>query len=239
MLNECILAAQTTIGPWWNELLFIAQSLVVSGFAIGALFFGSGALYAFTSVSWVLGNLFVVKEATIFGLEVVTCDAFLIGSNMGVTLLREYYGQKEAKRSIGVGIYTALFFLIVSQFLLWYTPNAHDTSHIHYNYLLGFMPRIVIASFIVSAISKSMNLALFNFFTKKLGDGYFYIKSMGALLIAQFADTILFAFLGLYGNVAHIWHIIFFSYIVKVISISIAVPCITLCHKYFILKGAD
>ncbi len=223
----------------WNEILFVTQSILVSGFAIGAVFFGSGALYAFTSVAWVLGNLFVVKEVTLFGLDVVTSDVFAIGSNMGVTLLREYYGQKEAKRSIGVGIYTAIFFLIVSQFLIMYIPNTHDTSSIHYDYLLGFMPRIIIASFIVSAISKSINLGLFNIFTKKLGDGYFYIKSMGALLIAQLADTILFAFLGLYGNVANIGNIIVFSYIVKVIAISIAVPCISLCHKYLIPKGKD
>lgn len=223
----------------WNEILFITQSIVVSAFAIGSVYFGQGALYAFTSVAWVLGNLFVVKEATIFGLDVVTSDVFAIGSNMGVTLLREYYGQKEAKRSIFVGIYTAIFFLIVSQFLLLYTPNAHDTSGPHFAYLLGRMPRIIIASFVVSAISKSINLGLFNVFTRKLGNGFFYIKSMAALLIAQLADTILFAFLGLFGNVADIWDIILFSYIVKVISISIAVPCISLCHKYLIPKGGD
>ena len=216
----------------FNEILFISQTLIVSAFAVGSVFFGSGCLYAFTSVCWVLGNLFVIKEATIFGLNVVTSDAFAIGSNMGVTLLREYYGQKEAKRSILVGVYTAIFFLIVSQFLILYTPNAYDTSHVHFANLLGRMPRVIIASFIVSLISKSINLSLFNLFTKKIGGGYFYIKSTAALLVAQLIDTILFAYIGLWGNVASLWDIILFSYIVKCIAISIAVPCVSLCNTY-------
>lgn len=220
----------------WNETLFVGQSILVAGFAMGAVLFGSGCLYAFTSVCWVLGNLFVLKEATIFGLDVITSDAFAVGSNMGVTLLREYYGQQEAKRSIWVGVYTAVFFLLVSQLLILYTPNAHDTSQHHFVELLGRMPRIIIVSFLVSLISKSLNLFLFNTFTKKLGEGYFYIKSMAALMIAQFADTVLFAVFALYGNVASVVQIIFFSYIVKCISISIAVPLVSLCHKYIITK---
>ena len=220
----------------WNEILFIGQSILVSGFAVGAVFLGSGCLYAFTSVCWVLGNLFVLKEATIFGLNVITSDAFAVGSNMGVTLLREYYGQKEAKNSIVVGVYTAIFFLFVSQLLLFYTPNAHDTSQPHFIALLGKMPRIIIVSFLVALLSKSLNLFLFNVFTKKLGSGYFYFKTTAALMIAQLVDTVLFAIFALYGNVASIWHIILFSYIVKCLSISIAVPCVSLCHKYLIKK---
>lgn len=222
----------------WNEILFLVQSIVVSGFAIGSILLGQGCLFAFTAVCWIFGNFYVLKEVSIGGFDVITTDSFAIGANIGIMLLQEYYGEKTAKHSIFVGIYMAFFFLVISQFLVWYLPNTHDVYHPHFAILIARMPRIIIGSLSIALFTIFLNLKLFDVFTKKLGQGYFYIASMGALMIAQFIDVVLFVLVALRGNVASIGDIILFSYLVKCVSIFIMVPCIALCKK-FIPKGSS
>jgi uncharacterized integral membrane protein (TIGR00697 family) len=222
----------------WNEILFIGQSILVSMFAIGSILLGQGCLYAFTAVCWIFGNFYVLKEVSILGLDVITTDSFAIGANMGIMLIQEYYGKKAAERSIFVGVYMALFFLAISQLLVMYIPNAHDTCHIHFAFLIARMPRIVIGSVCVALFTMFLNLKLFDLFTKKLGHGYFYIASISALMIAQFIDVVLFVFVALWGNVTSITDIIFFSYLIKCVSIFIVVPCVALCKK-FIPRGSS
>lgn len=215
----------------FNEILFLGQSIVVALFAGGALLGGSGTLYAFTAVCWILGNLFVLKEVTLFNLDVITSDSFAIGANLGITLLSAYFSEKEAQKALWTGIYLAFFFLCVSQMLLWYTPNMHDTTHMHFLALFERMPRIVIVSFTVALASMSLNLKLFDIFTKKWRYTTFTLRSITALMIAQFFDTALFALLALYGQVASLLHIICFSYCIKVISILIVIPLVSLFKK--------
>lgn len=223
----------------WNEILFVTQSILVSVFAIGSVLLGQGCLFAFSAVCWIFGNFYVLKEVTIGGLEVITTDSFAIGANIGIMLLQEYYGKKAAKNSIFVGVYMALFFLVISQFLVWYVPNTHDIYHPHFAILIERMPRIVLGSLCVALFTMFLNLKLFDIFITQLGRRYFYIASMGALMIAQFIDVVLFVFIALWGNVASVKDIILFSYLVKCISIFIMVPCVSLCHKYLIPKGSD
>ncbi len=213
-----------------NEILFIAESMTVSLFALGALLFGSAGLFSFVSLCWVIGNIFVLKEATIFGFSLITSDVFAVGTDIGITLLREYYGQKEAKKAIALGMFGALFFLVVSQFLLWFEPSSHDTFHGHFFAIFNGMPRIMLSSLGVAFLSKSFNLILFNFFTRIWGIKHLKLKTTLSLCISQFFDTALFSFLALYGTVESVWTIIGFSYGIKCLSIFICVPFVITLH---------
>lgn len=221
-----------------NELTFATHTVLIALFAIGAVRLGRGGLTAFVTSCWIMGNLFVIKEATIFGLQVVTSDGFAIGANIGINLLREYYGKKAAKNGIWIGFYTAVFFMFMCIIHLIYVPNAFDTTHIHFVALLGRMTRIVCASFIVSFLSKNLNLFLFDKIKNRLGDNYFALSSFLSLSISQLVDTTLFAFIALYGNVHSVWHIILFSTIVKCVAIGISIPCVTFA-KMFISKPEE
>ena len=160
-----------------NEFLFIIESVIVSLFALGALFLGKTGLHVFSSLCWLIGNLFVLKQATLFGLNVVTSDVFAVGCDLAIVLLREYYSEKEAQKAIGLGMLTALFFLIVSQFLLWYTPNGYDATQPHFEALLDTMPRILITGIGVAALSKSLNLYLLRLLSTVFDNSYFKLKT--------------------------------------------------------------
>jgi uncharacterized integral membrane protein (TIGR00697 family) len=215
-----------------NELTLITQSVLIGLFAICAVRLGRGGLTAFMAVCWVLGNLFVLKEATIFNLEVITADPFAIGASLSVTLLSHYYGKKAAQNGILIGFFCAFFFMIMAAIQLTYIPNAHDFAHPHFAALLGKMTRIISSSFFVAFIAMQLNLYLFDKVKEKLGDQFFGISSFIALTTSQILDTTLFTFFALYGTVHSIASVILFSSIVKTIAIAISVPSVTLARKF-------
>ncbi|MFS8506810.1 MAG: queuosine precursor transporter [Candidatus Babeliales bacterium] len=100
------------------------------------------------------------------------------------------------------------------------------------------MPRIIIASFFVAAISIRLNLVLFQLFEKRFGRVFFALNAFLALTLSQLLDTALFSFFALYGSVESIIPIIFFSSLVKTISIGLMVPAVTLA-KHFLKKHTE
>ncbi len=218
-----------------NEVTFVIHSLLVALFAIGAVKLGRGALTAFMAVCWVLGNFFVTKQATLFGLEVVTSDAFAIGANIAVTLIQQYYGKKAAQNAIWIGFYCALFFALMSQVHLFYVPNTADITHGHFFILLERMARMILSSFFVAFISMNLNIYLFEFFNRMLAGHYFMISAFSALAISQVVDTVLFTLIALSGHVVSVMNIILFSSTVKIIALLIGVPVVSFARTF--IKG--
>ena len=215
-----------------NNLLFIAETSIVSIFALGSLFLGNQALCTFVSLCWIMGNLFVMKEVYLFGLPVVTTDVFAIGADLGLALLREYYGNDHVKRTIAISGFSILFFLISSQFLVWYIPTAHDTSHEHFSFLFNFLPRILIVSLISSTISKFIALALGTYLHKLWSGRYLKQRTFITVALTQLLDTTIFVLLALYGDVEAPFKIIAFSYSIKCLAIAVMVPSVTILHSF-------
>jgi len=59
-----------------NEFLFIAQSFLIVGFALGAMKLGSSALVSWVAVQALIANLFVLKQITLFGFNITASDGF-------------------------------------------------------------------------------------------------------------------------------------------------------------------
>ncbi len=215
----------------YNEFLFVSQSVLVALFAVGTLFFGRGGVTSFVILGGLLSNIFVRKQTTLFGLDVVTCDALAIGSDLAIHLLYEYYGKKEAEKSIWLHLYISLFFIIITQFFLWYTPNMHDTTQAEYIAVFGPMPWIIGSSCMVALATKALNLSLYHLFSTWWADRFF-TKTILALMISQLFDTVAFTVIALSGSVYSLTQIILFSYSIKCLAIITGIPLVTLCRRY-------
>lgn len=215
-----------------NELIFLFQNLIIGCFAVIASRFGKMGLTAFVALVWIMANFLVQKEVMLFGNEVITSDGLAIGINSALLLLNYYYGQKVAQRAIGVSCFLIVFFLILSQIHLWYIPSGHDVSHPHYVALFAELPRILCTSLFVSYMSANLNLLLYGLFSRVLSFLPLAFINTASLLVSQVIDTILFAFLALYGTVSSITSIIIFSCCVKFIAIGLNVFLMTYVQKY-------
>lgn len=198
-----------------NEILFVAQSLLILGFALGAWKLGSGALTAWVAIQALIANLFVLKQITLFGFDVTASDAYAIGSLLGLNFLQEYFSKEEARRATWICFFFLIFFAIVSQLHLLYRPSPHDTTHSAFLTLLSPAPRLLIASMAVFFIVQQFDLRFFSFLKEALPQAGFAIRAGIALIVSQFLDTCLFSFAGLYGMVISMADIILVSFTVK------------------------
>ena len=211
-----------------NEIVFLIHVLVITICTIAATKIGKEALISVIALFSVLANLFVLKQITLFGLYPTASDAFSVGAIVGLNFLQEYFGKSITKKAIWICFFSLILYTIFSQIHLAYTPSSYDFSSIHYNALLQFMPRIAIASISVTLFVQSLDRIFFGFLKKKLQGKYFLMRSLIYIVISQLIDTILVSFAGLYGIVSNIGNIIIVSTIIKLATIAIMVPVMSL-----------
>ncbi len=101
-----------------NEILFLLQNLSICFSLIIAFFIGKKTIIATISLFFVIANLFVVKQITLFGLEVTAADSYIVGAVLGFNLLQENWGKKSARNMIFIGFFVSIVFLIMSRFHL-------------------------------------------------------------------------------------------------------------------------
>lgn len=214
-----------------NELIFFLHIAAVVAFTFAALKLGKEALMGWVAFQGVLANLFVVKQMTLFTLNVTCSDVYAVGSFLSLNLLQEFYDQPAAKKAALIALLTQTFFLAMSQFHLFYIPSDSDYSHHAFTVILQAYPRILISSLTVFFLIQQLDIRVFQRMKAKWPTSSFAWRNMFSLALSQFLDTVLFSFLGLYGIVDSVWDIIIMSFAIKLLLILIASP-LTAFIKY-------
>ncbi len=214
-----------------NALIFIAHIITISSCTLFFGRVGASALTSYVSLLFVIANIFVIKQIFLGDYAVTSADAYIIGVSFGINLLQEVWGKKEAQQAIFISFLCSLFYVIMGYFQIWYIPAAHDTSHVHFVYLMANSMRIIIASFISYLIVQYADTIMYGYLKKKMHDSHFVLRNYISMFSSQLFDTILFSFLGLYGIVHNITHIMVVSYTVKVIAIILSTPFIYYAKK--------
>lgn len=202
-----------------NEILFLIQTLIIVGFALGALRLGKGALTAWVAIQALIANLFVLKQITLLGFNVTASDAFAIGSLLGLNLLQEYFSKEDAQKATWICFFFMGFFTVVSQLHLLYEPSAFDTTQASFLTILSPSPRLLIASMSVFFIVQQIDIRFFVLLKNRFPTAGFALRAGIALVLSQLIDTVLFSFVGLYGLVATITDVILISLAVKLVVI--------------------
>ena len=110
-----------------NEFLLIASLFVIYGTVLLAYrIFGLHGLYCFTAIATITANIEVLIMVNAFGME-QTLGNILFASTFLVTdIISEVEGKKASQKAVNIGIFTSIFFIIVSQTWMLYQPSASD-----------------------------------------------------------------------------------------------------------------
>lgn len=127
-----------------------------------------------------------------------------------------------------------IFYTVISQIHLLYTPATHDIMQQHFYPILHFMPRIAVASITVYTSVMYLDTLLYAFLRKLFGGKYLLLRNTSCIIISQLVDTILFSFLGLYGIIDHIGQVIVVSYTIKIVVMLITRPFL-IFSKYVVI----
>ena len=219
-----------------NELIFVATVLIYLG-SVLLLYklFGRNGLFAFAIFGTLLGNIAVCKCVDLFGLSTTAGNVLYASTFLVTDILSEKYGKKDARRAVLYSFSIMLLWLLGSQLILLFTPNANDYISESLKVVFGLVPRITIASLIGFICSQNIDVFLYHLIWKRTGDNTskLWLRNNGSTLTSQAVDTVIFTFLAFWGpyptNV--FFSILITTYLFKAIVALVDTPFIYLARK--------
>jgi len=219
-----------------NELIFIITVIIYLG-SVLLLYklFGKNGLFAFAIFGTILGNIAVCKCVDLFGLSTTAGNVLYASTFLVTDILSEKYGKKDAKRAVQYSFSIMLLWLLGTQLILQFTPNANDYINDSLMVVFGLVPRITIASLIGFICSQNIDVFLYHFIWKKTGDNKskLWLRNNGSTLISQAIDTVIFTFLAFWGTYPTnvFFSILITTYLFKALVAVIDTPFIYIARK--------
>ncbi len=216
-----------------NEILLVVSLLFTYGAAVLIYrVFGKTGLYCFSAIATVLANLEVGILIKAFGIE-QTLGNILFGATFLVTdILSECEGKKEAKKCVAIGLFSSVFFLVISSSWLLYQPESGENMIA----LFAKTPRIIISSLLVYAIVQFLDVWLYNRIWKLTGNGsrFLWLRNNLATLSSQFLNAVLFNFFAFYGSfdTKTLISVIFSSFLLAVFTSLLDTPFLYLARHF-------
>jgi uncharacterized integral membrane protein (TIGR00697 family) len=121
--------------------------------------------------------------------------------------------------------------LIIAKLIVAYDVAPCDDAQPHLAYILANTTRIVAASFASYLTTQFIDIYVYGILKRLTQEKYFVMRNYASLCLSQLLDTILFSYLGLYGIVENIGHIILVSYAIKVGAIVMMSPFLVVAKK--------
>ena len=219
-----------------NELIFIGTVLIYLG-SVLLLYklFGKNGLFAFAIFGTILGNIAVCKCVDLFGLSTTAGNVLYASTFLVTDILSEKYGKRDAQKAVMYSFSTMLLWLLGTQLILQFTPNANDYISDSLQVVFGLVPRITIASLIGFLCSQNIDVFLYHLIWKKTGDskGKLWLRNNGSTLTSQLVDTVIFTFLAFWGTypTGVFFSILITTYLFKAIVALADTPFIYIARK--------
>ncbi|MCR4842539.1 MAG: queuosine precursor transporter [Eubacterium sp.] len=186
-----------------NELIFVATVLLYLGCALLLYWlYGKNGLFAFAIFGTLLGNIAVCKCVDIFGISTTAGNVLYAATFLVTDILSEKYGRHEAHNAVKYSFSIMVLWLVGTQIVLQFTPNASDYISDSLTVVFGLVPRITVASLIGFICSQNIDVMLYHAIWKRTGNGKagLWLRNNGSTLTSQAVDTLLFVTLAFWGT---------------------------------------
>ena len=120
-------------------------------------------------------------------------------------VLTEVYGYMHARRAIWTG-FAVMLLAVFSFTIVRYMPAAAEyTDQVAFVKVLGFFPRIVLASLTAYLFGSFMNAFVLAKLKVRMGGKKLWVRLIGSTVVGEFFDTIIFAFIA-FGGIITGWN---------------------------------
>jgi len=114
-------------------------------------------------------------------------------------VLAEVYGWKAARRAIVLGFAMSIL-AAVTFFLVQISPPAADWPNQEaFESVLGFVPRIVLASVLGFLVGQLLNAYVLVKIKERTREKKLWARLLGSTVVGEFADTLVFCTIAFYG----------------------------------------
>lgn len=114
-------------------------------------------------------------------------------------VLTEVYGYKYARRAIWTAFCIMLLGVIAFTIVRYLPPAAEYTAQSSYEAVLGFFPRIVLASLAAYLIGSFVNSYILAKLKVRTNGKKLWLRLIGSTFVGQFFDTVIFALVAFGG----------------------------------------
>lgn len=154
-------------------------------------------------------------------------------------VLAEVYGLKGARRAIILGFVMAAIASITFLLVGIAPPAADWPFQDSYDDILGFVPRIVLASLAAYAVGQFLNAWVLVRIKARTKEGSLWVRLLGSTLVGQAADTVVFCLVAFYGVLtgANMVNYILVGYVYKVLVEILVMPLTYRAVKF--VKGRE
>jgi queuosine precursor transporter len=114
-------------------------------------------------------------------------------------ILTEVYGYARSRKVIWLGFVSALLMSVTVMAVGALPPAAEWTYQTAYEQILGFTPRIVLASLIAYFAGEFSNALTLAKLKIRMQGRHLWVRTIGSTLIGQFVDTLIFTLIAFFG----------------------------------------
>ena len=223
-----------------NELLLIGSLIFIFSMALAAYgLFGKTGLYCLSAIATILANIEVLILINAFGMEQTLGNILFAVTFLITDILSECEGKKAANKAVLVSMFASVFFLLLSQSWLLYTPNENDWAMGSIKAVFSNTPRMLLASFVVYAVSQLFDVWLYHkwwaFTEKKTGDRrkFLWLRNNGSTLVSQILNTLLFTLFAFWGtyDMPTLLSIFLSSYVIYIFTSLLDTPVVYLARR--------
>lgn len=183
-----------------NEFLFLFSIVFIFGMLLVVnKFIGEGGLIAWIAISTILAEIAVCKNVDMFGLNTNLGNVLFASNFLATDILAEYYSEKKAKSAVYVGVFFVLFYLVVSQIMIYYVPSQIDIADSSMKALFGLAPRVCITSVALVLISNILDIKLYSLLKKKTNGKYMWLRNNVSTILCNGLENYFFSVIAFYG----------------------------------------
>ncbi len=114
-------------------------------------------------------------------------------------ILTEVYGYKQARRAIWIG-FAVMLLAVVAFTIVRYLPGAAEyTAQASYEAVLGFFPRIVLASLAAYLVGSFLNSYVLAKLKVRSKGKKLWLRLISSTVVGEFFDTVVFALIAFGG----------------------------------------
>ena len=118
-------------------------------------------------------------------------------------ILTEVYGYQRSRKVIWTCFGAALLMSLVLWVVQLLPPAQGWENQQAYETLLGFVPRIVLASLTAYFVGEFSNAYLMSKLKIRTKGKYLWMRTIGSTLVGEGIDTVIFCFIAFYGSMSN------------------------------------
>ena len=213
-----------------DELLYILITFISLSLVLLAIKLGPQFLIGLVVTLLLTANLFSGRLTVIFGFVNTLALPIYAAIFLATDSAAEHFGKKKAYQVVLMGILAQVCIVVFSQIIIRTGFYGDPTIAESLSTIFGFLPRIVLGSFVAYTISQYFDVMFYHFLKERHRGRHLWLRNCLSTTISQGIDSAIFLAIAFYGVLPKLGELFISVWIFKVGIALVDTPFIYLSY---------